>query len=60
LITGLAETPTGTGVTAAPAAVARPNTSAELIKIVRIIRVPLLLELSRNDLPIEPENHPRP
>jgi hypothetical protein len=56
LITELFGTPTGAGVTAALAAVVRPNARAVPIRKVRIILYLLLLELSRNDSPNGPEN----
>jgi hypothetical protein len=58
LITELLETPTGAGVTAALAAVQRPNAKAAPKRIVRIILYLPLLEISRNDLPNVPENRP--
>jgi hypothetical protein len=60
LITGLLEMPTGAGVTAALAAVARPNANAVPTRIVRIILyLFFLLELSCNDSPNRPENQPK-
>jgi len=60
LITELFAAPAGAGVTAALAAVARPNTNALPKKSVRIILYPFLLGLSRYDLPTGPENQRRP
>jgi hypothetical protein len=56
LTTGVLETPTGAGVTAALAAAERPNTKAVPKKIVRIILYLPLLDISRNDSPNGSEN----
>jgi hypothetical protein len=60
LTTGVLETPTGAGVTAALAAVERPSAKAVPKKIVRIILYLPLLEISRNDSPNGSENQAGP